>query len=661
MNVYDFDETIYRGDSTVNFYLFCLKKKIKLLKYVPKQLKAILLYKIGKINKQQLKETFFGFLLEVDTTPMVQEFWDKNSHKIKKWYLENQKEDDVVISASPTFLLQPICEKLGIQNLIATELNPNTRKMEGENCKGKQKVQAFREYFKEATINNFYSDSLSDSPMAEIATNAFMVRGNKIQPWPTNLNSHNKILLYLMILVAIILCLPSIMYLLAHHTANGFGAYYTYSLILSDNQMVRNLSGLTVIGLMLAFSIMYLMIIRREKKIFKNKKEIIVFITIVSFIFMMIMPFLSSDIFYYMGDSWLASKYHENPYYTTVQDLQDNGINDEILSNTGFWKDTTSVYGPLYVMISIGLSWLSFGSVTAALFIFKVASLIIHMANCYLVGRITKSNKYILTYGLNPLVLLELLSNVHNDIYLLCFVLLSLYYLIRKKKKGLSFLFLALSIAIKFSTILLVPFILIYAYREYDIGKRIVYCMLSGIAIVGIVVLLYMPFYRDITIFKNMLAQGDRSSQSFMALALVKLKRYPELIGWLRNIRLPAFACLYICMVTYVLCKRNVTLEMVLRKYNLLMLVFIFVVLTNFQKWYVLWLLPTIIWQKKYMRNFILALTVVAIIPSYTYFKIQNDFFIEGIYYSFMMLVWSALITVMLELRYRFKVQKQSQ
>ena len=37
-------------------------------------------------------------------------------------------------------------------------------------------------------------------------------------------------------------------------------------------------------------------------------------------------PYLGKS---YIGDSWLASKYGENPYYTTVQDLQDKGINDE--------------------------------------------------------------------------------------------------------------------------------------------------------------------------------------------------------------------------------------------------------------------------------------------------------------------------------------------
>ena len=45
MDVYDFDGTIYDGDSSIDFYLFCLKKNIKLLRYIPGQVLYAILYK----------------------------------------------------------------------------------------------------------------------------------------------------------------------------------------------------------------------------------------------------------------------------------------------------------------------------------------------------------------------------------------------------------------------------------------------------------------------------------------------------------------------------------------------------------------------------------------------------------------------------------------
>ena len=35
MNVYDFDGTIYDGDSTLDFWYFCLKKHPQILLYLP--------------------------------------------------------------------------------------------------------------------------------------------------------------------------------------------------------------------------------------------------------------------------------------------------------------------------------------------------------------------------------------------------------------------------------------------------------------------------------------------------------------------------------------------------------------------------------------------------------------------------------------------------
>ena len=49
MNVYDFDKTIYYGDSTADFYLFCLKRHKKILTLAPSILGAFLKFYVFKI------------------------------------------------------------------------------------------------------------------------------------------------------------------------------------------------------------------------------------------------------------------------------------------------------------------------------------------------------------------------------------------------------------------------------------------------------------------------------------------------------------------------------------------------------------------------------------------------------------------------------------
>lgn len=184
MNVYDFDNTIYDGDSTVDFYLFCLKKYPYLLRRLPFQLHSAIKYKMGKISKTKFKEDFFCFLrLLPDTEAEVKLFWDKHESRIMEWYKKRQQADDVIISASPYFLLSEICKRLNIQNLIASMVDWKTGKFAGGNCYGEEKWKRWQEIFPETGINEFYSDSYSDERLAKAAKRAYLVKKGRILPW----------------------------------------------------------------------------------------------------------------------------------------------------------------------------------------------------------------------------------------------------------------------------------------------------------------------------------------------------------------------------------------------------------------------------------------------------------------------------------------------
>lgn len=184
MNVYDFDGTIYDGDCTIDFYFYCLKKHPLIVMSFPRQLTGMLKYKANLIDKTKFKEEFysyFQYLKNIDTDVIT--FWDLNQHKIKDWYLEAQQMDDLVISASPEFLLQEICKRYHIINLIASVVNKNTGKYSGTNCYGEEKVRRYYERFADKRINKFYSDSKSDQPMANISAESYIVDRNMVKIW----------------------------------------------------------------------------------------------------------------------------------------------------------------------------------------------------------------------------------------------------------------------------------------------------------------------------------------------------------------------------------------------------------------------------------------------------------------------------------------------
>lgn len=183
MNVYDFDHTIYRGDSTLDFWWYCVRRYPVALKALPKALTAGACFRLGRCDRETFKETFYHFLCYLpDAETAVQAFWDSNLKKIQPWYLDRKMESDLVISASPAFLISEACLRLNI-HWIASQVDCHTGKLQGPNCRGYEKVNRLYQKYPQAVVEDFFSDSSSDKPMACIAVHAYRVEGSKIRLW----------------------------------------------------------------------------------------------------------------------------------------------------------------------------------------------------------------------------------------------------------------------------------------------------------------------------------------------------------------------------------------------------------------------------------------------------------------------------------------------
>lgn len=180
MKVFDFDKTLYKKDSSVAFFFYCLKRNLFLIKFLPVQAIACFKYLLGKSSKEEFKTKYFSFFKSIDVKKCAEDFWNI---EVKNLYLEllPREEKAVVISASPEILLQPICNRLCVE-LIATIVDESGI-LHGKNCKGMEKVYRFRAKFPHEVIQEFYSDSISDLPMANLAKRAFLVKNGRIVPW----------------------------------------------------------------------------------------------------------------------------------------------------------------------------------------------------------------------------------------------------------------------------------------------------------------------------------------------------------------------------------------------------------------------------------------------------------------------------------------------
>ena len=182
INLFDFDETIYDGDSTVDFFKFIFKKKPITILWLFVMLIFVILYGIRVISKTAMKQVFYKIFTFVDINDeLLEEFWNDYEKNIKKFYIDRDHSNDIVISASPEFLLKPICKRLGVKELMASRVDPKTGKYEGINCHDVEKVRRLNEKYSDYKVIESFSDSLkSDRPILELAEKAYLVKGNEL-------------------------------------------------------------------------------------------------------------------------------------------------------------------------------------------------------------------------------------------------------------------------------------------------------------------------------------------------------------------------------------------------------------------------------------------------------------------------------------------------
>jgi phosphoserine phosphatase len=119
-----------------------------------------------------------------DVDAAVEDFWSKKFDGIFDCYNNIHDSSDIVISASPEFLLEGVCQKLGVAKMMASPVDKKTGKYNGQNCHGEEKVRRFYEYLPQGEIDEFYSDSISDLPLAKISKKAFVITKNgEVKDW----------------------------------------------------------------------------------------------------------------------------------------------------------------------------------------------------------------------------------------------------------------------------------------------------------------------------------------------------------------------------------------------------------------------------------------------------------------------------------------------
>lgn len=261
----------------------------------------------------------------------------------------------------------------------------------------------------------------------------------------------------------LLLAYPLIFFILAIFSYS----YVDLNLTLSQNSLVLSgISKLQVLGyyhrqlatsfyallLLIAFAIFSYFIFLANKGNLKTK-PILKIALITTLITTFAYPFLSHDLFNYIFDARIITRYGLNPYsYVALDFPQDPWI------RFMHWTHRYSPYGPLWLGLTVIPSILGFKKFLITLFLFKILISSFHIINIFLVYKILRDTKPkflgtgLAFYALNPLFLIEGVANSHNDVVIATTLLLSVYFLSKNFIPPLGSLVLGL--LVKYITII---------------------------------------------------------------------------------------------------------------------------------------------------------------------------------------------------------------
>jgi hypothetical protein len=379
---------------------------------------------------------------------------------------------------------------------------------------------------------------------------------------------------------------------------------------------------------------MFYKVIQKRKELFKDFKSVFKFILLITIVCTSILPFTSSDIFYYMGVARIDGYYLQNPYAVSIKTFcfsEENFkyLETDTMLRKGFeniWSSQIQAYGATWSIIGKLIGILSLGKIDIGILMLKILCVIAHLANCYLIYKLSNRKLFVLLYGLNPVILLEEIANCHNDIFVITFTLLAFYFCIKKKNASLSVLFLAIATSIKYFTILFLPIIVLYLCQNKDIKHRIFSCLKYGIMFVIVVAFTYVPYASTTYILDGIKLQETKASKSFWILFVTNNpNRFIHFkIAW--GILIGIFTILYVSYCFYLLFKKNISFRKEMQNILFFLIFFIFCLITNFQTWYTLWLVPILIWQKAKNIKLIMQILLSAQLSYAIYFSIELKF-----------------------------------
>ena len=162
-----------------------------------------------------------------------------------------------------------------------------------------------------------------------------------------------------------------------------------------------------------------------------------------------------------------------------------------------------------------------------------------------------------------------------------------------------------------------------------------------------------MQYLRNLNIFAGLFIQQAKYNRSIMLVFYYLIGEHAT--GILQIVLLALFAVLYVYTVIRLLVKNEKkSFSAYMRQYNPLLYIFTFILITNFNSWYILWLFPTMMFLNGKNIRLIMNLSYAVEVAYIGSFALHSEAQVLGILYINLL----ALITVCLVPIQNFKKNK---
>jgi hypothetical protein len=302
----------------------------------------------------------------------------------------------------------------------------------------------------------------------------------------------------------------------------------------------RLLLSVSYAGLITILILSYVAVVRQANQL--STKMLILLFVVITAPLLFSYNALSHDVFNYMFNAKMVTLYQANPHQQVALDFP----NDDwvrFMHNT----HTPAPYGYGWTSLSLlpyGLgmgkfitTWLAFRGFA----IISIGMLWLAITKTAQYLKMSLSNRQLAILFFNPLLILEVISNMHNDLWMIAPAMISLGLISQQQTRGfwrlvlLSGSLLAISVSIKLATIVLVPIWIVLLINQTSWKDKL------GLRAkqVGMIIAIFWPALASLALFVPLLTERSKQFLPWYLLWVMAwwplmqaVKKYPRLSYW---------------------------------------------------------------------------------------------------------------------------------